>query len=526
MRRSGIGSGIGIGIGRAATWALLVAAVATARGDDTGPAPGYAPADLAAVPSFTSNDKIMMTYYFYWYDEPTKSHIVDPDGTDALTTHPARLEGTSYRSVAWHRRQLEDMIAAGIDVVLPVYWGAPSERDPKAGLHWSFEGLGPFVRARDELVAEGKRPPRVGLFYDTSTLQYNSAGYHADLTTERGRAWFGESIRDFFARIPPRHWAQIDGQPIVGLYAAAFAKAHDQRAIDAMRADFARDFGGKTPYLIREVSWNVASENVYAWGGAIRPSVLGVAEIGPGYDHAAVPGRTPLVAPREGGAHYERAWQKAIRAGAKVVIVETWNEWHEGTDVADSREYGRTYIDLTRLYADRWKSGWTPPPVVGPHSGASSVAITFGAPDAPAGLARVEAEDGRTTAATVAGRAARIVAPGGYLYVVVDDSFKGTPAMDATVEVAYVDGPAGALALHYDSHDAGATLRGAYKAAAPGRIRLGGTNAWKTATFRLPGARFAGLQNGGADFRLAVEGPAGVAVSGITLRRWSDTGSR
>ena len=30
-----------------------------------------------------------------------------------------------------------------------------------------------------------------------------------------------------------------------------------------------------------------------------------------------------------------------------MVHVETWNEWHEGTDIADSREYGRRYIVLT-----------------------------------------------------------------------------------------------------------------------------------------------------------------------------------
>jgi hypothetical protein len=508
MRRSGIG------------WAaVLFAMAAGARGDGPAPFVPPKPADLAGVPSFTSNDRVLITYYFYWYDEPTGAHFRDADGTDALTTHPAHPEGTSFRSAAWHKRQLEDMMAAGIDVVLPVYWGAPSERDPKADLHWSFEGLKPFVQALDELVAEGKRPPRVGLFYDTSTLQFNSANYHADLTTDRGREWFTESVRDFFALIPPRHWAQIDGKPVVGLYSAAFAKAHDGRAIDFLRERFARDFGGKTPYLIREVSWNVRSENVYAWGGAITPTVLGAAEIGPGYDHSAVPGRAPLVAPRADGAHYERAWHKAIRAGAKVVLVETWNEWHEGTDVADSREFGRRYIDLTRLYADRWKAGWTPPPVAGPYSGASSVAIALGDPDRPAGLVRVEVEDGRTTVANVAGRAARVVPPRGYLYVAADDSFPWAPVMDAVVEVAYFDGPAGAIALHYDSHDPGATLGGAYKTAAPGLVRLGGTNAWKTATFRLPDARFAGLQNGGADFRLAVEGPAGVAVSSVTLRR-------
>ena len=30
-----------------------------------------------------------MTHYFYWYDVASQTHILDGDGSDALTTHPA-----------------------------------------------------------------------------------------------------------------------------------------------------------------------------------------------------------------------------------------------------------------------------------------------------------------------------------------------------------------------------------------------------------------------------------------------------
>lgn len=135
-----------------------------------GPHVNLKPADFVEAKSFRATDRIVGTYYFYWYDAPSKSHIIDGDGTDALTTHPPTLEGLSWRSVAWHRRQLEDMMAAGIDVVLPVFWGAPSEQSTKAHLHWSYEGLPPLVQAREDLLRAGQHPPRIGLFYDTSTL--------------------------------------------------------------------------------------------------------------------------------------------------------------------------------------------------------------------------------------------------------------------------------------------------------------------------------------------------------------------
>src|SRR6185503_10938901 len=82
-----------------------------------GPHVNLKPADFVEAKSFRASDRIVGTYYFYWYDEASKAHLLDGDGTDALTTHPPTLEGLSWKSTAWHRRQLEDMMAAGIEVV-------------------------------------------------------------------------------------------------------------------------------------------------------------------------------------------------------------------------------------------------------------------------------------------------------------------------------------------------------------------------------------------------------------------------
>ena len=79
--------------------------------------------------------KMVMTHYFYWYQaDPRKSapysHIVGPDGALQLQDSPARNAGPwfSYDRVQWHKEQLSDIVAAGIDVVLPVYWGDKADR--------------------------------------------------------------------------------------------------------------------------------------------------------------------------------------------------------------------------------------------------------------------------------------------------------------------------------------------------------------------------------------------------------------
>src|SRR5690606_37588750 len=110
------------------------------------------------------------------------------------------------------------------------------------------EGIPLLLEAYDRLMAEhlqdqatvpdgGPRrirpaPPKIGMFYDTSTLRQNRVigpafhpGEHMDLTTPRGRAFFYNTIRDFFSLVPPDKWARIDGRPIVFLYGADHARA-------------------------------------------------------------------------------------------------------------------------------------------------------------------------------------------------------------------------------------------------------------------------------------------------------------
>ena len=110
----------------------------------------------------------------------------------------------------------QNVMAAKIDFILPVYWGCPGTYDS-----WSFAGLPPMVRAWEELVREGKQPPRVGLFYDTSTLRHNPRGWHVDLSTTAGKQWFYATIRDFFSFVPPKMWAAIEGRPIVVIESSA-----------------------------------------------------------------------------------------------------------------------------------------------------------------------------------------------------------------------------------------------------------------------------------------------------------------
>ncbi|MBN1442822.1 MAG: DUF5010 domain-containing protein [Planctomycetes bacterium] len=451
--------------------------------------------------SFRDGQPVAGTYYFYWYDDESKAHFIDHDGTDALTRHPAQPEGYSYKRSSWHHRELNDVLAAGLDFVLPVYWGYPEGYDG-----WSFIGLPPLVEAARELETSGVNPPRIGLFYDTSTLRYNHLGHHADLTTERGLEWLYVTVRDFFSLIPPDLWAAVDGRPLVWLYSANFAKGKDERALQYLRAAFEEDFAVE-PFIVKEVSWPGEADATYAWGAALRPTVYSIAAVGPGYDHSAVPGRSPLVKEREGGDFYRRSWEwilaRPLAVRPSIAVVETWNEWHEGTDIAPSAEDGRLYAEITRRYADLWHAGEVLRPK-GPHADRTEVSVTLGQPNRSDGIEQKDQADGRTRAVEVEGRAARATVPtehgGRYIYFDVADSFFWAEGRPVTFEITLLDAGTTAVALEYDSLDESALHQGAFKRAP--ELERTGSGRWRTVRLRIEDAAFTGRSNG-MDFRLA-----------------------
>ena len=85
---------------------------------------------------------------------------------------------------------------------------------------------------------------------------------------------------------------------------------------------------------------------------------------------------------REGGAFYQRGWESLLArhpaVRPRLVMVETWNELHEGTEVAPTAEHGYRYVHLTRQYADLWRSGVYRPPTG--HRGPRGLVAATGEP--------------------------------------------------------------------------------------------------------------------------------------------------
>ena len=84
-----------------------------------------------------------------------------------------------------------------------------------------------------------------------------------------------------------------------------------------------------------------------------------MAPVAPGFDDRAV--RQPgTVVPRDGGATYDRTWRAALAADPAWILVASWNEWHESSEIEPSREYGTRYLEATRTWAERFRAGGSP----------------------------------------------------------------------------------------------------------------------------------------------------------------------
>jgi hypothetical protein len=503
---------------------VLLLAQATAIAQEM--TPSWDTKELQNISSFSSAQKIVGTHYFYWYEYPDQHFFDNASQTDdGLQDHFVEPEKVSYRSAAWHKQEMSDCIDAGLDFILPVYWGAPDRYD-RPGIAFSVLGLPHLQKAIAERTAEGLPSPKIGLFYDTSSLMPSirgESGQKYDLKQDKGKDLFYRTIRDFFYQIKPEYWACIDGRPLVVLYGSGFAKDHDQSTFEYVYTQFANDFQGIRPYIIRDDSWRVTVDATTKWGSALTgPFIDGhVAQIGAGYNDMAVPGRSTPIRERENGNFYRWNWEKTLQSEAKIVIIETWNEMHEGTSICHSKEYGRQYIQLTADYVKKFKANQKgqdtitlkfPNPVHRPASDkgkeykdASAVSIRLGAKTQEKGLWIIrDMPDGPVRNTKIANEDCTQTVEGAntYMYFSIADPFLFDTQNPVTLAVTFWDAGFSQLELQYDSHDPSATLNGAYKSSAP--VLCTNTQTWKTLRIPIEDARFVNRQNGASDFRFAV----------------------
>jgi hypothetical protein len=141
-------------------------------------------------------------------------------------------------------------------------------------------------------------------------------------------------------------------------------------------------FDGHHLYSITWPNQIPPSQTLPRWADRVRTynqkhgtAKLWVATVMPGYDDRKARSGSGFARPRDGGNYYRQCWQAAIASKPHWVVVNSFNEWPEGSYIEPSQAHGRLYLDLTREWAARFReadlsgiAAAPPPPRADPAS--------------------------------------------------------------------------------------------------------------------------------------------------------------
>ena len=201
------------------------------------------------------------------------------------------------------RSQMEEIASTGAGLVVSSWWGTGSLEDQRLPL------VAAAARAQGLRTAVQIEP------YDGRS----AASVGADVERLHGLG-----IADFYVYraedIPAADWAAVDAGR-----GGARLIAHTLLVGWAARARFA----GIYTY---DVLINDGRSFRRLCAQAHRLGLLCAPSVGPGFDAAAATGE-PRTRPRRDGATYDAMWRAAVVAGADIVTVTSYNEWHEGSQI-------------------------------------------------------------------------------------------------------------------------------------------------------------------------------------------------
>jgi glycoprotein endo-alpha-1,2-mannosidase len=302
----------------------------------------------------------VLAIYYGWYGVPaTNQQWRHWQGVDLAgeriqnsTNFPAEGAYDSHdRAIL--ERQAAAAHTAGISGFIASWWG-----------RGSFEDQGvPLL-----LEAAGRHGLVVSAYYEK---------VDGDDSTSRIRSAIAD-LRYLLARYGANKvWLRAAGSPVIFVYGRALhaLKPSDWTEViaqlrqnnpggvvliaDSFSPDYVSVFDGASTYNVTGQTQHKTPAETRAWAHAAYPKMIAAARgkistltVIPGYDDRNT-GRSPPrpITDRYGGETYRALWQEAIKANPDYVLITSWNEWHEGSEVEPSVEYGSRLLEDTEAFS-------------------------------------------------------------------------------------------------------------------------------------------------------------------------------
>lgn len=297
-------------------------------------------------PAVSARTPLVLAFYYDWFDMTVwKPSQVADIPAKSYTSHDPQ-------AVA---RQIQQARGAGIDAFVVSWWGAGNPTDDNLRILLDqaraadfqiavdFEVTSPFYRTRDDVVNSLRQ------------LLQTHANHPAYLRVG------GKPVVFFWRQVkyPVAVWQVI------------------RNAIDPQKRSLWISEGVDTSYQsvfdghhLYSIAWsgNVAGE-LSKYADRVRrygSDKIWVATTMPGYDDTRTNRKDAFVRSRRGGEFYRETWRGAIATSPEWIIVNSWNEWVEGSMIEPSVTYGDLYLNITRDFAAQYKGVAAPPPPKAP----------------------------------------------------------------------------------------------------------------------------------------------------------------
>jgi hypothetical protein len=315
--------------------------------------------------NWTNVPKQVLAFYYGWYGNPDVSqrwvHWKNVDTAkkhiDESTHYPVLGPYDSHdpKIVDTHCRQAKDV---GLTGFIVSWWAKGDFHD---------QGM-PLM-----LDAAKRHGLKVTIYYE--------------FVPPRGKPTIEGAVNDlsYIVDTYGKHpaWLSVAGKPVIFVYGRAVNDIklegweqviHDFKAKRPSGAVFigdrispaaARIFDGIHTYNPTGLTKGKSLEEIRGWAKTTFPDWVKTAGPGriacvtiiPGYDDSVQPSRKPPrpITERFNGETYKVMWEEAIAANPDWVLVTSWNEWHEGSEIEPSVELGDKDFKTTKQFAPKFR---------------------------------------------------------------------------------------------------------------------------------------------------------------------------
>lgn len=285
-------------------------------------------------------DRLVLAFYYTWFDDATWTY-------DRLSDLPAEPYVSRDRGVMG--RHIDQARNAGIDAFV-VAWYGPDGNQTEPNL----------AALLDEAAARGFK---IAALFETDSPFLGGVGA---ATTAL------QHLLNVHASHPA--YLRVDGRPVVFFWRPTLygvqTWANIRAQADPNRSALWISEGVDTSYLsvfdghhLYSNTWNppadlgATNQKFAARVGADR---IWVATVMPGYNDVKIRPGSGFARDREGGAYYERAWQAAIDSNPRWIVINSFNEWPEGSHIEPSAAFGDLFLGLTATWSARFKNSSVP----------------------------------------------------------------------------------------------------------------------------------------------------------------------